>query len=153
MRKTTGHPSSTEFRNDGFKRARYIIRLCMGTYSVHEYSEVIKFTKQYCCTYLYSASSCCSTCIPGSFRALLSEFVLPSPSISYNSLNNARNDPGMHMEQQEEIPYTGTIQVSTTILFCEFYYCRIFMDRVSSHTKSYNITRSFEAIITKLELG
>ena len=27
------------------------------------------------------------------------------------------------------------------------------MDRVNSHTKSYNIPRSFEAIITKLELG
>ena len=45
------------------------------------------------------------------------------------------------------------MQVSTTILFCEFYYCRIFMDRVNSHTKSYNIPRSFEAIITKLELA
>ena len=28
--------------------------------------------------------------------------LLPSPSISYNSLNNTWNDPGMHMEQQEE---------------------------------------------------
>ena len=27
------------------------------------------------------------------------------------------------------------------------------MDRVNSHTKSYNIPRSFEAIITKLEIG
>ena len=45
------------------------------------------------------------------------------------------------------------MQVSPTILFCEFYNCRIFMDRVNSHTKSYNIPRSFEAIITKLELG
>ena len=32
----------------------------------------------------------------------LLSLLLPSPSISYNSLNNARNDPGMHMEQQEE---------------------------------------------------
>ena len=32
----------------------------------------IKFTKQYCCTYLYSVSSCCSM-ILGPFRALLSE--------------------------------------------------------------------------------
>ena len=32
----------------------------------------------------------------------LLSLLLPSPTISYNSLNNARNDPGMHMEQQEE---------------------------------------------------
>ena len=49
---------------------------------------------------------------PESFRALLSELeevegegkliLLPSSSIPYNSLNNARNDPRMHMEQREE---------------------------------------------------
>ena len=32
----------------------------------------------------------------------LLSLLLPSPSISYNLLNNARNDPGMYMEQQEE---------------------------------------------------
>ena len=32
----------------------------------------------------------------------LLSLLLPSPSISYNSLNNTRNNPGMHMEQQEE---------------------------------------------------
>ena len=149
MRKTTGHPSSTEFRNDGFKRARYIIRLYMGIYSVHEYSAVIKFIKQYCCTYLYSASSCCSMCIPGSFRALLSEFVLPHlPFLITRSIT---------LETTQECTWSNRKRyyttVSTTILFCEFYYCRIFMDRVNSHAKSYNITRSFEAIITKLELG
>ena len=35
----------------------------------------------------------------------LLSLLFPSPSISYNSLNNARNDPGMHMEQQEETLY------------------------------------------------
>ena len=65
------------------------------------------------------------------------------------SLNNARNDPGMYMEATER----DTIQVSTTLLSCEIYYRRIFMDRVNSRTKSYNIPRSFEAIVTKLELG
>ena len=39
-----------------------------------------------------------------------------------------------------------TIQVSTTIFFCEFYFYRIFMDRANSHTKSYNIPRSFEVM-------
>ena len=68
----TGHPSSS-FVIMASKRARYIIRLCMGIYSLQEYSAEIKFTKQYCYTYLHSVSSCCSMCIPGSFRALLSE--------------------------------------------------------------------------------
>ena len=40
----------------------------MEIYSIHEYSAVIKFTKQYCCTYLHGVSSCCSMCIPGSFE-------------------------------------------------------------------------------------
>ena len=42
---------------------------------------------------------------PEPFRALLSEFKEVEGEgfpVSYNSLNNARNDPGMHMEQQEE---------------------------------------------------
>ena len=35
-------------------------------------------------------------------RIPIQSLLILSPSISYNSLNNARNDPGMHMEQQEE---------------------------------------------------
>ena len=73
----------------------------------------------------------------------------PSPSNSYNSLSNAPNGPGIRMEQQEE---TLHIQVSTTIMPCEFYFYRIFMDRANSHTKSFNIPRSFEAIYLSIKI-
>ena len=72
-------------------------------------------------------------------RVLLKRLLLPpasqSPSTSYNSLNNAPNGPGIHMEQQEK-----------TLLFCEFCFFRIFMNRANSHIKPYNIPRSLEAM-------
>ena len=48
-----------------------------------------------------------------------------------------------------------TTKFSSVVSFSRlnFITAGIFMDRVNSQTKSYNIPHSFEAIITKLELG
>ena len=44
-----------------------------------------------------------------------------------------------------------TTQVSTTTYFCEFYFYRILIDRANSHTKSYYIPRSFEAMYINIK--
>ena len=82
----------------------------------------------------------------------LLSLLLPSPSISYNSLNTARNDPGMHMDQHEET-LCKQVQQYCFVNFITVEYSWIALDRVNSHTKSDNIPRTIEAIITKLELG
>ena len=49
------------------------------------------------------------------------------------------------------IPHGATGKVSETMLLCKFYFWRIFMDRANSHTKSYNIPRSFKAMYINIK--
>ena len=92
----------------------------------------IKLTKQYCFTYLYSVFSCCSMWNPEPFRVLLSFYFphLPVPILTHSITLKTTQDSTWSNKKRH-------CKVSKTILFCKFYFYRIFMDRANFDTKSY----------------